>query len=144
MSRTSSPRAKRTVGKYHIVAKLAEGALSSVYKAHDPATGTTVAIKVASVATAREPVLVKRFEQEYRSTSNLNHPNIVHGLEFGWEGPRPFIVLEFVDGEDLWARIERLGRLPEAEAVGYITQVARGLHEAHKRGIIHRDIKPDN
>jgi serine/threonine protein kinase len=144
MSRTSSPRAKRTVGKYHVVAKLADGAMSSVYKARDPVTGNAVAVKVASLATVREPVLLKRFEQEYRSTSNLNHPNIVRGLEFGWEGERPFIVMELVDGEDLWTRIERLGKLTEAEAVDCITQVARGLHEAHKSGIIHRDIKPDN
>jgi eukaryotic-like serine/threonine-protein kinase len=89
-------------------------------------------------------VLLKRFEQEFRSTSNLCHPNIIRGLEFGWAGEQPYMVMELVDGEDLWNRIERLGRLAEAEAVGYIVQVARGLHEAHKHGIIHRDIKPDN
>lgn len=144
MSRTSNPRAKRTVGKYQVVAKLAEGAMSSVYKARDPSTGQMVAVKVASAATTREPVLLKRFEQEYRSTSNLSHPNIVRGLDFGWEGNRPFIVMELIDGEDMWTRIERLGKLTEGEAVEYITQVARGLHEAHKNGIIHRDIKPDN
>jgi serine/threonine protein kinase len=144
MSRTSNPRAKRTVGKYHIVAKLAEGAMSSVFKARDPANGKTFAVKVASITTVREPVLLKRFEQEYRSTSNLSHPNIIRALEFGWEGQRPFIVMELVDGEDLWTRIERLGKLTETEAVDVITQVARGLHEAHKNGILHRDIKPDN
>ncbi len=144
MSRTSNPRAKRSVGKYQVVAKLAEGTMSSVYKARDPDSGAHVAVKVASAATTRDPVLLKRFEQEYRSTSVLCHPNVVRGLEFGWEGKRPFIVMELVDGEDLWTRIERLGKLTEAEAVDYISQVARGLHEAHKHGIIHRDIKPDN
>jgi serine/threonine protein kinase len=144
MSRTSNPRAKRTIGKYHIVAKLAEGAMSAVYKAHDASTGATVAIKVASAALTRDPVMVKRFEQEYRSTSNLCHPNIVRGLEFGWEGNRPYIVMELVDGEDMWTRIERLGKLTEAEAIDYIAQIGQGLHEAHKNGIIHRDIKPDN
>jgi serine/threonine protein kinase len=144
MSKVSTPRNKRTVGKYQVVSKLADGAMSSVYKARDTTTGSTVAVKLASVATSRDPVLVKRFEQEYRSTSNLNHPNIVRALDFGWEGTRPYIVLELVDGEDLATRIERLGKLHEGEAVEYITQVARGLHEAHKNGIIHRDIKPDN
>jgi serine/threonine protein kinase len=144
MGRTSHASPLRAIGKYEIVAKLADGGMSSVYKAREPSSGGLVAIKFAAPALAREPVLLKRFEQEYRSTSNLDHPNIVRGLEFGWDGPRPFIVMEFVDGEDLWARIDRLGRLPEAEAIGYIVQVARGLHEAHKNGIIHRDIKPDN
>jgi serine/threonine protein kinase len=118
--------------------------MSCVFTARDAATGTKVAIKLASAATARDPVLLKRFEQEYRSTSNLSHPNIIRALEFGWEGKRPYIVLELVDGEDLWTRIERLGRLTETEAIDCIVQVAQGLHDAHKHGIIHRDIKPDN
>src|ERR1700722_3747772 len=134
----------RTIGKYQIVAKLSAGSKSVVYKGRDPITGMTVAIKVASLAVTRDMVLLKRFEQEFRSTSNLHHPNIVRGLEFGWEGTQPFIVMEFVDGEDLWAMIERTGRLSEAEAVGYTIQLSEGLHEAHKHGIIHRDLKPDN
>jgi serine/threonine protein kinase len=144
MERPSETGALRSIGKYHIVTRLADGAMSSVYKGHDPSTGATVAIKLAATALANDKVLLKRFEQEYRSTSNLCHPNIVRGLEFGWEESRPYIVMELVDGEDMWARIQRLGRLTEAEAVSYIVQVARGLHEAHKNGIIHRDIKPDN
>jgi serine/threonine protein kinase len=132
------------IGPYEIVTRLGSGAMGTVYKAHDPARGATVAIKLASAALSRDKVLVKRFEQEFRSTSNLDHPNIVRGIEFGWQGSRPYIVMEFVDGEDLGARIDRLGRLREAEAVDYISQVAQGLHEAHKNGIIHRDIKPDN
>jgi len=134
----------RTIGKYQIGAKLADGLMGRVYKGYDPVSGETVAIKLASVALSRDPVLLKRFEQEFRTTSNLDHPNIVRGLEFGWKDSNPYIVMEFVDGEDMWVRIERLGRLTEAEAVSYLTQVAQGLHEAHKHGIIHRDIKPDN
>jgi serine/threonine protein kinase len=135
---------RQAIGNYQIVAKLADGTMGTVYKGYDPATEATVAIKLASPALARDQVLLKRFEQEFRSTSNLNHPNIVRGLEFGWDESLPYIVMEFVDGEDMWARIDRLGMLSEAEAVNYIIQVARGLHEAHKHGIIHRDIKPDN
>jgi serine/threonine protein kinase len=144
MGRTSSARTKRTIGKYQIVAKLASGGMSCVYKARETATNQLVAIKLASIALTREPVLLKRFEQEYRATSNLSHPNIVRALGFDWEGARPYIVMELVDGEDLWARIDRLGKLTEAEAIDCIAQVARGLHEAHKHGIIHRDIKPEN
>jgi serine/threonine protein kinase len=144
MNATKQEEALRSIGKYQVVAKLAEGAVSVVYKCRDPKMGATVAIKIASVALARDKVLLKRFEQEYKTTANLSHPNIVRALEFGWEGQRPFIVMELVDGEDLWARIDRLGKLNEAEAVDYIIQVSKGLHEAHKGGIIHRDLKPDN
>jgi serine/threonine protein kinase len=140
---TAPAVAQMTIGRYEILAKLRESAMSKVYKAFDPDTNTTVAIKVLA-SVGKDEVLRQRFEQEYRLTSKLCHPHIVQGLDFGWQGSRPYIVMEFVDGEDLWSRIIRLGRLPEAEAVDLITQVAEGLHEAHKHGIIHRDIKPDN
>jgi serine/threonine protein kinase len=144
MSRATAESRVQIVGSYQIVAKLHDGAMGTVFKGHDPTTGAFVAIKLAGTALARDPVLLKRFEQEYRCINNLSHPNIVRALEFGWAGTRPYIVMELVDGEDLWKRIERLGRLDEAQAIDYILQVARGLHEAHKNGIIHRDIKPDN
>jgi len=132
------------IGAYEIVSKLADGAMGTVYKARSIADGQMVAIKLASAALSRDPVMVKRFEQEFRIASSLNHPNIIRGLEFGWQKERPFIVMELVDGEDMWERIQTQGRFSEGEAVGIIVQVARGLHEAHKRGIIHRDVKPDN
>jgi serine/threonine protein kinase len=135
---------QRTIGKYQVMAKLAESPTGKVYKGFDPSTKTTVAIKVATTAVVRDEVMLRRFEHEFRSMSILRHPNIVRGLDFGWEGPKPYIVLEYIDGEDLWSRIERLGRIPEPEAVALITQVAEGLHEAHKHGIIHRNMKPDN
>jgi serine/threonine protein kinase len=144
MVQTSQAIAPRTIGKYQVLSLLAEGGMSTVYKGHDPATGATVAIKLGDAELTKDPVLLKRFEQEFRATNTLHHPNIVRGLEFGWAGPRPYIVMEFVDGGDMWSRIDRKGRLGQDEAVGYIVQVARALHEAHGRGIIHRDIKPDN
>jgi serine/threonine protein kinase len=123
---------------------LSNGQFGLVCKAKDPTTGQHVAIKIGSPAVVTDKVMLKRFEQEFRSTNNLSHPNIVRALEFGWDNTRPYIVMEYVDGEDMGARIERLGKLPEAEAIDLIVQVARGLTEAHKSGIIHRDIKPDN
>jgi serine/threonine protein kinase len=89
-------------------------------------------------------VLRKRFEQEFRAANTLDHTNIVRALDFGQEGNTPYLVMEFVDGESLGQRIEREGRLPEVEAVRIIGQVAQGLHKAHKLGMIHRDVKPDN
>jgi serine/threonine protein kinase len=144
MSATTDQEAVQSIGEYQIVAKLAEGARGSVFKARHPQSGKFVAIKLAGATQATDKVLLKRFEQEFRTANSLNHPNIVRALEFGWRNDRPYIVLEFVDGEDLWSRIERLGRIPPDEAVNYIVQVAQGVHEAHKHGIIHRDIKPDN
>jgi serine/threonine protein kinase len=136
--------ARKTIGKYQILAKLGESSMNKVYKAFDPDNNATVAIKVLASHLVRDDVLRQRFEQEYRATSKLSHPHIVQVLEFGWEGAAPYFVMEFVDGEDLWSRIERQGKLPEAEAVEIIMEVAEGLHEAHKHGILHRDMKPDN
>jgi serine/threonine protein kinase len=144
MDRTLQASAPQTIGKYQIVSMLAEGGMSLVYKGRDPATGSMVAIKLGDATLTSDAVLLKRFEQEFRTASSLRHPHLVRSIEFGWDDSRPYIVMEYVDGEDMWTRIDRRGRLPEAEAVRYVTQVAQALHEAHKHGIIHRDIKPDN
>ncbi len=83
MEKSLQEKDHQAIGPYKILAKLAEGAMGAVYKGHDPSTGATVAIKVASAALSRDQVLLQRFEQEFRSTSNLDHPNIVRGLGFG-------------------------------------------------------------
>src|SRR4051812_32358553 len=141
---TSTEETQQTIGKYTVMAKLSDGAFGAVYKASEPSKRRTVAIKVAATAVVRDAVMLQRFEQEFRSTNNLCHPNIIRGLEFGWEGPKPYIVSEYFEGESLWSRLEREGLIPEDEAVDLITQVAEGLHEAHKHGLIHRDINPEN
>src|SRR5258707_127658 len=89
-------------------------------------------------------VLLKRFEQEFRAASRLNHQNIVRALDYGDAGNTPYMVMEFVEGESLGRKLERDGPLHEAEAIRLIAQVAQGLHRAHKEGLIHRDVKPDN
>ncbi len=93
---------------------------------------------------AGNPVLVKRFEQEFFAAQRLDHPNIVRALDFGETGGVPYLVMEFVEGESLGQKIQREGRLSEAEAIRIIAQVAQGLHRAHKMNLVHRDIKPDN
>jgi serine/threonine protein kinase len=144
MGKTLHQESLGTIGRYRLLAKLGEGATGTVFKAEDPESGAVVAIKLVSAAKSRDPVMLKRFEREFTVLNTLNHPNIVRGLEFGWQESRPYIVMEYVAGQDMWVQIARAGRIPEAEAVGLITQVAMGLHEAHKHGIIHRDLKPDN
>ena len=89
-------------------------------------------------------MLLKRFEQEFRAASALDHPNIVRALDYCGTGSTPFLVMEFVEGESLGQKLEREGKMPEAEAIGSSPRSAQGLHRAHKKGLIHRDVKPDN
>jgi len=134
----------RQVGNYDLLAKIAEGGMGAVYKARSLITGDIVAIKIVPSETAKNPILLKRFEQEFRAASLLDHPNIVKAIEYCGTGASPFLVMEFVDGESLGQRVERDGAVAEAVAIHIISQVCDGLHRAHKQGLIHRDVKPDN
>jgi serine/threonine protein kinase len=134
----------QTVGNYDLIDKIAEGGMGTVYKARDRTTGETVAIKIVSAHVTRNTIMMKRFEQEYNVARHLEHPNIVRALDFGYNGTSPYLVMEFVDGESLGKRLERDGKIPEAEAIRIMGQVAQALHKAHKQGLVHRDIKPDN
>ncbi|HEY2784177.1 MAG TPA: serine/threonine-protein kinase [Fimbriiglobus sp.] len=138
-----SPTA-RTIGSYELIEKIAEGGMGAVFKARNRTSGQIVAIKIIPAETARNLTLLKRFEQEFKAARLLNHPNVVKALDYSGSGPTPFLVMEFVDGESLGQRVERDGAIPEEEAVSYISQVCDGLHRAHKQGLIHRDVKPDN
>jgi serine/threonine protein kinase len=133
-----------TLGNYDLIEKLGEGSMGTVYKARHWTTREVVAIKVMPSTIARKPMLLKRFEQEFRIASRVEHRNVVRVLEYSGRGPEPYLVMEFVDGAALGDRLERTGRLSEAEAVRIITQVAEGLHHAHELGLLHRDVKPDN
>ena len=136
--------APHQVGAYDILFKIAEGGMGAVYKGRHRASGDIVAIKVLPAATAKNPVLLKRFEQEFRSAAALDHPNVVRAIEYCGTGTSPFLVMEYVDGESLGARIDRHGPMPEDQAIRLIAQVCQGLHRAHKQKLIHRDVKPDN
>jgi serine/threonine protein kinase len=138
------PPALRELGQYEVIEKIAEGGMGAVYKARPVAGGAVVAIKVLPTETARNPTLLRRFEQEFRAAALIDHPNVVKAIEYCPGPPSPFLVMEYVDGCSLGDRIERHGPLPEAEAVHIISQVCEGLHGAHKQGLIHRDVKPDN
>lgn len=143
MPKEASEPIPKTVGKYEVVEKIAEGGMGTVYKGRD-AAGQIVAIKVVAPHMTSNQVLLKRFENEFKAASKLDHPNIIRALDYGMYGDRPFLVMEYVQGESLGDRIEREGRMNEADAVRIISLAAEGLNEAHKNGMIHRDIKPDN
>jgi serine/threonine protein kinase len=131
-------------GNYDLVEKIAEGGMGTVYKARHRLTGQIVALKIMPSHMTNNTIFLKRFEQEYNAAKALDHPNIVKALEFGRDGGTPFLVMEFVDGESIGQMLERVNRLDEIEAIKIMGQVAQGLHKAHKLGLIHRDVKPDN
>jgi eukaryotic-like serine/threonine-protein kinase len=132
------------LGHYEVLSKIAEGGMGSVYKGRCQLTGDIVAIKVLPSGTAKNPVLLKRFEQEFKAASQLNHPNIVKAIEYCGSGSTPFLVMEFVDGESLGQKLERDGMLSEETSIRLLAQVCQGLHRAHKNNMVHRDVKPDN
>jgi serine/threonine protein kinase len=133
-----------SIGNYDLLQKVGEGGAGAVYRARRHDTGQIVAVKVMPANLAKNQVLLKRFQQEFLAASSITHPNIVRALDYCDTGEQPFLVMEFVDGESLGARLEREGRLPEEESIRIITQVCMGLQKAHQQGMIHRDIKPDN
>ncbi|OWK42995.1 serine/threonine protein kinase [Fimbriiglobus ruber] len=137
-------RGLRTIGNYELISMIAEGGMGAVHRGRHRETGEIVAIKIVPQETARNPLLLKRFEQEFKAASLIDHPNVVKALDYCGTGPTPFLVMEFVDGESLGQRVEREGAYPEAEAVRLTGMVCEGLHRAHKQGLIHRDVKPDN
>jgi serine/threonine protein kinase len=142
--RIASQVSQTTIGGYPVVEKISTGGMGTVYKAQSLLAGQFVAIKVLANVGAADEVVRMRFAQECQVARNLNHPHIVRVLDYGLDGSRPFLVMEYVDGESLGQRLERDGRLPEAEAVRLIGQVGTALHWAHQRKLIHRDVKPDN
>jgi serine/threonine protein kinase len=144
MASDLSRSALQSLGNYDLVEKIAEGGMGTVYKARERQGGRTVAIKLVSPQMASNPVFLQRFEKEYNAARSLDHPNVIRALDYGTAGGLPYLVMEYVDGESLGQRLGREGRLPEAEAIRLVGQVAQALQKAHKQGLIHRDVKPDN
>jgi serine/threonine protein kinase len=131
------------LGPYEIVAPLGAGGMGEVYRARDPRLGREVAVKVLPSEVARDPERLRRFEQEARAASALNHPNILTVHDVGAAGGTSYLVTELLEGESLRALLRR-GALPPQRAVELALQSARGLAAAHEKGIVHRDLKPEN
>jgi len=133
----------RRLGPYEILGALGAGGMGEVYKARDTRLDRTVAIKVLSAAVARDPTLKERFEREARAVSSLNHPHICTLHDIGTDGGIDYMVMEHLEGETLSGRLER-GPLPAADALRAAIQIADALDRAHRRGLVHRDLKPGN
>ncbi|HZW90334.1 MAG TPA: serine/threonine-protein kinase, partial [Myxococcaceae bacterium] len=131
------------VGPYEVVAVLGTGGMAEVYRGRDTRLGRDIALKVVNESLASNPELVRRFEQEARLAGSLNHPNLVAVYDVGEHEGSPFLVTELLQGESLRKRLAR-GPIPLKTAVDWAGQMARGLAAAHARGVVHRDVKPDN
>jgi serine/threonine protein kinase len=134
-------------GKYEIVAPLGSGGMGAVYRARRVLIGDEVAVKVLHSRLTGDEKLVERFRREARAAAQLHHPNVVTIHDYGEaRGPGGFayIVMELVRGESLRDMLRRDGRLEPARAVSLMRDVCAGVAAAHRRGIVHRDIKPDN
>jgi predicted ATPase/serine/threonine protein kinase len=141
LSSALSPGAR--FGSYEILQRLGAGGMGEVYRAKDTRLDREVAIKTLSLDHASHPEALSRFEQEARSASSLNHPNIVTIYELGRENGTRYIAMELVDGETVRSLLAS-GPIPFRKLVTIAAQVANGLSRAHEIGLIHRDLKPEN
>src|SRR6266545_264266 len=130
--------------RYRLESKLGSGGMSTVYLARDETLERWVAVKVMHREISDQPDQLERFRREARAVAQLSHPNVVAVIDAGEDGGYPYIVFEYVDGETLKQRIDRLGRLAVDEAAAYAIEVGRGLAAAHARQLVHRDVKPQN
>lgn len=142
---SSSP--PTTLGKYQIIREIARSN-DIVYEAYDPLMNRRVAVKELAVPGGITPQQredrISRFKREAQAAGTLNHPNIMTVYELGQEGDRLFMAMEYLDGHTLRNEIDTKGFLPLDRALEITTQILRGLEHAHKVGVVHRDIKPDN
>ena len=131
------------LGPYEIVAPIGAGGMGEVFRARDARLGRDVAIKVLPHAVATRTDRLRRFEQEARATAALSHPNVVAVYDVHVEGETPYVVSELLEGETLREALQR-GPLSPRRAIEIAVQVASGLAAAHQKGIVHRDVKPEN
>src|SRR5262252_2125653 len=132
------------LGKYQIVERIGRGGMGAVYKANDPLLKRVVALKVISENVDENDELRARFFREAKACAQLSHPNIITIYDLGEEAGRLFIVMEYLEGEDLRQVIGQRRELALESKVGLMVQICEALAYAHQKGVVHRDIKPGN
>ena len=132
------------LGKYKLIDLLGSGGMGRVFFAEHTTMSRPVALKIISKQLGRDPASLEQFLTEARAIAALDHPNIVHAYNVDNEGDRYYMVMEFVEGQDLERMVEAEGPLEFDRAAGYVQQAAHGLAHAHGRNMIHCDIKPAN
>jgi eukaryotic-like serine/threonine-protein kinase len=131
------------LGPYEIVAPLGAGGMGEVYRALDARIDRTVAIKILPAHLSEKPEARERFEREARAVSQLSHANICQLYDLGQQDGIHYIVMEYLEGETLASRLAK-GRLPIEQVLRYGAEIAEGLDQAHRSGVVHRDLKPGN
>ena len=131
-------------GRYRVIGLLGRGGMGEVYRATDLALAQSVALKILPEEAAANQVLLERFHNEVRIARQVSHPNVCRVYDIGEADGLPFISMEYVDGEDLTSLLQRIGRLPSDKALEISRKLCAGLAAAHERGVIHRDLKPQN
>ena len=139
----------RLIGKivsrrFRVEDVIGRGGMAIVYRAFDLKTHQAVAFKVLREEYEDDPEYIERFRREAEVCKKLNHPNIVNMIDSGVVGGISFIAMEYVDGQTLKELITQSGRIAQDEAVRYALQILSALGHAHQRGIVHRDVKPQN
>lgn len=130
--------------RYQLEERLGTGGMAVVYRAHDLMLERTVAIKLLRADFSLDPDFRERFRQEAKAAANLSHPNIVTVHDFGLDSDQLFIVMEFVPGTNLKTILQRRGRFGVDETISLIVQACAGIGYAHRAGLVHCDIKPQN
>ena len=130
--------------RYKLVAPLGAGGMALVYKAQDLSLGRLVAVKILRETLIHDPEFLARFQQEARAAANLTHPNIVTVHDFGHDGGRYYIVMEYIEGKDLKALIKEGGPFKVERALDLAIQICAGIGYAHRAGLVHCDVKPQN
>jgi len=133
----------KKLGHYEIQQLIGAGGMGEVYRARDPRLDRTVAVKVLPAHLSSQPELRERFEREARTISSLNHPHICTLFDVGRQDDIEFLVMEYLDGETLAARLKK-GPLPLDQALAFAIDIADALDKAHRQGVVHRDLKPGN
>ena len=131
-------------GRYQVIARIASGGMGEVFHAHDAVLAREVAVKLLLHTFASDQAFVDRFRREARAAANLSHPNIVQVYDWGERDGASFMIMEYVRGPNLRDLLSAHGRLEPAQAVEVLLQMLAGLGHAHGRGIVHRDVKPEN
>lgn len=131
-------------GRYEITELIGEGGMADVYKANDNVENKIVAVKILKKEFAENEEFVRRFRNESKAIAVLSHPNIVKVFDVGFTDKIQFIVMEYIDGITLKEYMEKEGVLTWKDSVHFIIQILRALQHAHNKGIVHRDIKPQN
>ena len=130
--------------RYQIIGLLGKGGMGEVYRANDLTLDQPVALKFLPESMSRDASMLARFHNEVRIARQVSHPNVCRVYDLGEVDGRPYLSMEYIDGEDLGSLLRRIGRLPADKAVEFARRICAGLAAAHDKGVLHRDLKPSN